>query len=355
MSNLQLPTLQKIGETSKTGVLVVDLKNGRIEYINDTLKRILEITDPGRMIHYDDLWKITFEKDVDYIKSHLTDLKKDGSVCDIEFNVTAGNHPIYVSVDATYIADEDKIVAFVRNITKAKEHAQYIITYGAKKDSLLEMLSHHLSGPLLLSKEVIHLLEKKFQDGNSEEAGKLIGFMKDTTHNCLDFIYDFLKEEHLVSETIYVKKNRFDAVLNVMSVIDQFNHSYPRRQLRYKSGPKQLFINGDDVKYFQIMNNLLSNAVKFTHEYGSIDISIDEMAHVIIVTIADNGIGIPENLKPMVFQKYTPAGRTGLNGERSIGLGLSIVKSLAELMSGSIEFTSTENKGTAFKLTLPKE
>jgi two-component system sensor histidine kinase VicK len=71
--------------------------------------------------------------------------------------------------------------------------------------------------------------------------------------------------------------------------------------------------------------------------------------------VRDNGIGIPEELQPFLINKYTRAGRTGLNGEKTTGLGLSIIKSLIDMHNGKIWLESKENKGTAFYIELPKQ
>ena len=108
------------------------------------------------------------------------------------------------------------------------------------------------------------------------------------------------------------------------------------------------------MKFFQIMNNLIINAIKFTPENKSISVTVENGSKDFIVAVIDEGIGIPDHLKPFVFQKYTPAGRTGLHGEKSVGIGLSIVKRLTELMKGKITFRSEEYKGSTFSLIIPK-
>jgi two-component system sensor histidine kinase VicK len=81
---------------------------------------------------------------------------------------------------------------------------------------------------------------------------------------------------------------------------------------------------------------------------------VEESDFTFTLIVKDDGIGIPDHLQPLVFKKYTPAGRQGLQGEKSIGVGLSIVKNLVSLMKGSIRFESKENKGATFFVTLPK-
>jgi two-component system sensor histidine kinase VicK len=72
------------------------------------------------------------------------------------------------------------------------------------------------------------------------------------------------------------------------------------------------------------------------------------MARSFSVACEDNGIGIPERLKPVLFEKYTPASRRGLRGEPSIGMGLYIVRKLVSILNGKITFESSEGKGSTF-------
>jgi two-component system, OmpR family, sensor histidine kinase VicK len=113
-------------------------------------------------------------------------------------------------------------------------------------------------------------------------------------------------------------------------------------------------INSDDVKLLQTLNNLLSNAVKWSPNGSTIDTAVAEEDYQVTITVQDHGIGIPEKLQSVIFQKNTPASRPGLSGEKSIGMGLYIAKKLVELLNGKISFESKEHEGSVFTITLPK-
>jgi two-component system sensor histidine kinase VicK len=98
------------------------------------------------------------------------------------------------------------------------------------------------------------------------------------------------------------------------------------KNFRLITNLENLYINADSVKFFQTLHNLVSNAIKFTPEGGQIDIMLDEAEDSFTICVRDNGIGIPKQLQPMIFKKDAATGRPGLKGEKSIGLGLPIVK-----------------------------
>ncbi|RZK35204.1 MAG: ATP-binding protein, partial [Hymenobacter sp.] len=104
----------------------------------------------------------------------------------------------------------------------------------------------------------------------------------------------------------------------------------------------------------QAVNNLISNAIKFTRDGSSITLSLEERPEKVMIIVSDNGIGIPERFHAALFDKFSPAGRTGLNGEPSVGLGMSIIKTIVEWHEGRIWFESEETKGTTFYIEIAK-
>jgi len=72
-----------------------------------------------------------------------------------------------------------------------------------------------------------------------------------------------------------------------------------------------------------------------------------------LIEVEDQGVGIPQNMIPVLFEKFSPASRKGTAGEGSTGLGLSIVKRLVELHNGFVRVSSVEKKGTTFMIYLP--
>jgi two-component system sensor histidine kinase VicK len=164
-----------------------------------------------------------------------------------------------------------------------------------------------------------------------------------------------LREEHQESERIFIKKSRFDIVERVRATLTKLVETNHDKNFTLITKLDNLYINADSVKFFQVIHNLISNAIKFTPEGGQIDITLEEGEEDFIVSVKDNGIGIPNEFQSLVFQRNEVVRRSGLKGEKSMGLGLPIVKSLVELMNGEIWFESTEDRGSAFFVRFPKE
>jgi two-component system, OmpR family, sensor histidine kinase VicK len=115
-----------------------------------------------------------------------------------------------------------------------------------------------------------------------------------------------------------------------------------------------IYANLDELKLLQVVNNLVSNAIKFSPDDSTVVINVEERVEDVIFSVKDVGVGIPESLQSLIFDRKTVAARTGLEGEKSIGLGLSITKILVDRMGGRIWFDSIPGHGSTFYFTLPK-
>lgn len=104
----------------------------------------------------------------------------------------------------------------------------------------------------------------------------------------------------------------------------------------------------------QIFTNLINNAIKFTGDRGKINIDVSLEEKYVVIKVADNGIGIPADDLPFLFSRFF-RGRNAVNQEiQGTGIGLFIVKTLIDQLSGSIIVESRINNGTAFTVKLPK-
>jgi CheY-like chemotaxis protein/two-component sensor histidine kinase len=117
---------------------------------------------------------------------------------------------------------------------------------------------------------------------------------------------------------------------------------------------ESIFLDGDPVRLAQVVSNLLTNSAKYTHRGGHIRVSVSSDDAKAVVTVADNGIGIPPNMLETVFGMFTQVDRTLEKTTGGLGIGLSLVKGVVEMHGGTIEaFSEGEGKGTEFTVRLP--
>jgi two-component system sensor histidine kinase VicK len=353
LGTYSLRTIKDIGKLSKDGILVFDIDENKITYCNNALGRMLDVqANEIKESGWNRLFRM-LKDDADLAATSFVQLKTKGSIRDVELRID-GLHTRYISVDAYLLTKANVIVAFVKDITKSKEHMNYIVEFGARKNTVLDMISHNLSGPLNLTNnllDVIDQVNRRQHLAGIDNAARLI---RENTQQCIDVINSFLKEEHLLSPEIAVEMKRFDVLAKIDIIVERYRQFARQKRIKVLSESRELFVTGDDVKFFQVINNIISNAIKFTDDKGKITIEVTDCESRFSVSVKDNGIGIPEYLQPHLFKKNTPAGRPGLRGESSIGMGLYIVSKLVDLMKGSITFESEENKGTTFMVEFPK-
>jgi two-component system phosphate regulon sensor histidine kinase PhoR len=111
---------------------------------------------------------------------------------------------------------------------------------------------------------------------------------------------------------------------------------------------------GDEERLKQVLINLIDNAIKYTSENGYVKVSLDIKEKEVIVSIEDNGIGIPKRDLPRIFERFYRVDKTRSRDVGGSGLGLSIVKHILEAHSSQIKVESEENKGTMFEFNLKR-
>jgi two-component system, OmpR family, sensor histidine kinase VicK len=349
-----LSFVKSIGHLSSDGIFVYALPDQQLVYVNNAMASIFDISHESFKHQHIFFLNHVIDEDLTYLREAFAKLRKESVIEDIEFRVKSHDGTTRHIVANCYVIDTDTVVGFMKDITRIREHENYIIDYGAKKDTLLDMISYNLSGPLNLLHELTESLEKAFFKKQTNEIQEHLRFLKENTGHCLSIVNDFLEEEHLVSEHIFVKTTRFDVMTKINIMIERLRKSYPDKNFLVTTEAEAVYINSDEVKFFQIFHNVVSNAVKFTGKHGRIEIVVEESKSEIEIKVIDNGIGIPDRYKDVVFNKYTPASRPGLKGESSLAMGLYIVKRLLGLINGKIWFESKENVGSTFYIIVPK-
>lgn len=347
--------IKKIGDITDDGIAVYDIKQKKFLYVNTNFTRIFGIDEKELLFDSKIILKFILAEDNTYLKLRYDELNETGCINTTEFRLLFPDHILkHISCDVLVLEDTNLITAFIKDISEAKKHEDYLIKYTAQKDTLLDMLTHNLSGPLQLSKDMISSLQKGYNENNLADINKLLNIMHENTQQCIDIVNDFLRQEHFESAHTYVRKTRFDLIEKIHVTLDKLRAMNKDKVFTLTAQHENINITSDAVKFFQVIHNVLSNAIKFTGEQGIIAINVSEQENAYLISIKDNGVGIPEEDWTDIFHKKVK-GRVGLKGEKSSGLGLSIAKKLVELLNGRIWFESKVNGGSTFYLQLPKE
>lgn len=120
------------------------------------------------------------------------------------------------------------------------------------------------------------------------------------------------------------------------------------------SAQPDVSFKGDRGRILQVLTNLIHNAIIYNNPYGFVKVSIAEQENMIQFKISDNGIGIPQEDLPRIFERFYRVSKDRSTASGGTGLGLSIVRNILEQMGGSIEVDSIFGKGTSFTVNIPK-
>jgi signal transduction histidine kinase len=163
---------------------------------------------------------------------------------------------------------------------------------------------------------------------------------------------NILRISKLDNQVIQNKKTTFSLDEQLRKTILLFEEQWSKKQLELDIQLEKVAFTGDEELVQQIWINLIGNAVKFSHQNGTVTISLKQVEDSGVVEIKDEGIGISEESKSRIFEKFYQADPS--RSQTGNGLGLAIVKRIIEICKGTITFESKLDEGTCFTVTLPK-
>ncbi|RYY62573.1 MAG: PAS domain-containing sensor histidine kinase [Chitinophagaceae bacterium] len=220
------------------------------------------------------------------------------------------------------------------------------------KSRFISMASHEFRTPLSAILSSMSLIEHYTAPGQEEKRGKHLERIRSSVGNLTSILDDFLSLEKLEQGKVEIYPTRFQVKDVINKVIDMMDVA-----IRKKSIVVAFYLTGSqwmstDRKILEnVLINLLSNAIKYSGEEGKIEILAQTCNDTTFISVRDNGIGIPYAAQEHLFDKFYRA--SNAMNIQGTGLGLNIVKRYAELLDGSIAFSSVENEGSIFSLEIP--
>jgi signal transduction histidine kinase len=117
--------------------------------------------------------------------------------------------------------------------------------------------------------------------------------------------------------------------------------------------PQPVYVMGDAARLKQVVVNLLDNAIKYTMKGGALSLSVHNVGLKAVLSVKDNGIGIPSDALPHIFERFYRADKVRSRSVEGAGLGLSIVYSICQAHGGTVRAASQEGAGTLLTVELP--
>lgn len=250
-------------------------------------------------------------------------------------------------------ADLSKAVQVAENAFEVAENANH-----AKSDFLANM-SHDIRTPMNAIIGMTTLIERDAQlpDKVREYTKKI----QCSSRHLLGIINDVLDMSKIESGKTIINVGEFYLPELLEQMDAAFRQQTDAKKQKFEIKIQNLehkWLLGDSMRLLQILNNLLSNAYKYTPAGGTICIEVQEMEQSsssyakLCFKVMDNGIGMSRKFLAKIYDSFTREERSVTNTIQGTGIGMSIVKSLVDLMGGSIDVESMQGKGTCFELIL---
>jgi len=234
---------------------------------------------------------------------------------------------------------------------RAREQAQ---AANRAKDEFLATLSHELRTPLNAILGWSRLLVAGHLDESTTR--RAIEIIERNSRIQLQLIEDLLDISRIITGKLRLDSKPVPVHRVVDGAMESVRHAAEARRIAITSivDPEDLTLDCDPSRMQQIVWNLLSNAIKFTPEGGSVNVSAHRDGEAVAIDVNDTGIGIAPGFLPYVFERFRQQDGANTREYGGLGLGLSIVRHLAELHGGSVTaFSAGEGAGATFTVRVP--
>lgn len=238
------------------------------------------------------------------------------------------------------------------NAREEKEHASVRARQEQLRANMLRSISHDLRTPLTSIAGNADCLLNSYDKLDDETLKQLFRDIYDDSMWLYGLVENLLSVTRLNSE---VKLNLTCELAD--ELIDEAVRRLRRRSAGYKIvknlPDSPLLVKVDTKLFVQVLVNLLDNALKYTPIGSELVVSAEKSQHGVTFSVADNGKGIPDDLKEKVFDMFYTGDNTVADGRRSLGLGLALCKSIVKAHGGDIVVTDNVPSGAVFSFTIP--
>ncbi len=254
-------------------------------------------------------------------------------------------------------------IALIEDVTERvvterelREQAERLEEANRQKDEFMAMLAHELRNPLAPIRNGIRVLDVVPAD--SDEARQTRSMMERQVAHMSRLIDDLLDISRIVRGKVTLQKETCDLVPLLRNVAQDFGPILAENGIVFSTDlpTAPCWVQGDVIRIAQIASNLLHNANKFTNEGGSVRLSMDvqPVDQVVNIVVADTGIGMTSSTISRIFDAFSQAESSLARSKGGLGLGLALVKGLAELHGGRVTASSPGiGQGSTLTVQLP--
>ncbi|MCG6156631.1 PAS domain S-box protein [Rubinisphaera margarita] len=248
----------------------------------------------------------------------------------------------------TDISEQQETQARLREIAAQLSEAD------RRKDEFLATLAHELRNPLAPIRMGLEAM-RVFAD-DPETIEEIRTTMERQTHQLIALVDDLLDVSRITRGKLELRRARVEVKDVVASAVEASTPFIKEagHTLSLSIPEDSMPLDADPHRLSQVLSNLLNNAAKYTPEGGTIDLRAEKRHDKVVLSVKDNGIGIPQEMRDRIFEMFAQIERPMEKGYTGLGIGLTLVKSLVEMHNGHVEVHSEgEDQGSEFVVRLP--
>lgn len=288
-------------------------------------------------------------------------IRHDGSLLPVNMSALAvpGEDGTFTGSRWTVVDDSTRRsarAALQRSHDDLQAANQALRTAARMKDEFMANMSHELRTPLTSILGLAEALQMEAYGSLTERQARSLRIIEHSGRDLLAIINDILDLSRIGAGRLHLIVTSFDAVALARQAVQQVQAIVAQKSQRLSFAPAvaSLEMEGDQRRIMQILANLLSNAAKFTADGGEMGLVVEPApGDAVDFHVWDYGIGIADENIPMLFSAFTQVDGSRTRRHEGTGLGLALVKNLAELHGGSVAVESELGKGSRFTVRLP--
>lgn len=394
--------INKSLKVESVGIILLDAQQHIIE-ANQSAERmfgykIKELNQLHLQVLFSDANTIELENQLKVFLNQGVKEKKEKNLSIYGMHKSKSMFPVELSLNVFKLCDKEYIMALVTDISTRKEQEEKLSKLNAKfeqkiilktkelnetisqlehenmlrvdaekdiniafrrerelnklKTNFLSLVSHEFKTPLSGILTSIILLGKYNLSEQQEKRDKHIKIITDKVQYLNNILNDFLSLEKLETGNINYNLSTFKLGKVIKEVVSNANILLKEGQtIDYSDSIDEISLFQDEKIIELTLSNLINNAIKYSSENSVIAIRVRQDLEITTLEIIDDGIGIPKIDQKNIFNRYFRAENALLT--EGTGIGLNISKTHIENLGGSINFESTENKGTTFTISIP--
>jgi PAS domain S-box-containing protein len=256
------------------------------------------------------------------------------------------------------VKDEAGRVTFLAptgtDITDRKRAEEALQQSDRRKDEFLAILAHELRNPLAPIRNGLQIM--RLGKGDPEAIEQARTMMERQLGQMVHLVDDLLDLSRISRGKIELRKERVELSMIVQRAVETSRPLIEANchDLTITVPPGPIYVDADVTRVAQVFSNLLNNAAKYTERGGRVQLNVQRRGGEVVVSVKDNGVGIPAHMLPLVFEMFTQVDRNIERSQGGLGIGLSIVKRLVEMHGGSVRVESDgPGTGSEFVVRLP--